>query len=133
MKIYRTTQGIVIESAGQFFLSSNTIWDDYINRDDLFAAVAAEIEALHADGSLPASIGNQVLAPIVGQEVWASGVTYLRSREARMEESKDSGGGDFYAKVYDAERPELCMANFASRSGVSESGSTVSETKRTSS
>src|SRR5204862_1018624 len=42
-----------------------------------------------------------------GQEMWAAGITYLRSREARMEESKDAGGGDFYAKVYDANRPEL--------------------------
>jgi len=39
--------------------------------------------------------------------VWAAGVTYLRSRDARMEEAKDAGGGDFYQKVYDAARPEL--------------------------
>jgi 2-dehydro-3-deoxy-D-arabinonate dehydratase len=41
------------------------------------------------------------------REVWAAGVTYYRSRDARMEESKDAGGGDFYAKVYEADRPEL--------------------------
>ena len=46
-------------------------------------------------------------APIGDQEVWAAGVTYYRSREARMEESKSAGGGDFYDRVYDAERPEL--------------------------
>jgi 2-dehydro-3-deoxy-D-arabinonate dehydratase len=46
-------------------------------------------------------------APIGSQEVWAAGVTYLRSRTARMEESKDAGGGTFYDKVYHAERPEL--------------------------
>jgi hypothetical protein len=46
-------------------------------------------------------------APIQSQEVWAAGVTYLRSRTARMEESKDAGGGTFYDKVYHAERPEL--------------------------
>jgi 2-dehydro-3-deoxy-D-arabinonate dehydratase len=45
-----------------------------------------------------------LLAPIEGQEVWAAGVTYERSRSARMEESSDS---DVYAKVYAAERPEL--------------------------
>jgi 2-dehydro-3-deoxy-D-arabinonate dehydratase len=45
--------------------------------------------------------------PIHGQEVWAAGVTYLRSKVARMEESKDAGGGDFYDKVYAADRPEL--------------------------
>ncbi|MEQ8677358.1 MAG: fumarylacetoacetate hydrolase family protein [Aggregatilineales bacterium] len=47
------------------------------------------------------------LAPVDQQEVWASGVTYERSREARQEESVD--GGDIYARVYAAERPELFM------------------------
>jgi 2-dehydro-3-deoxy-D-arabinonate dehydratase len=46
-------------------------------------------------------------APIGNQEVWAAGVTYFRSRHARMSESKSAGGGDFYDRVYDAERPEL--------------------------
>ena len=50
---------------------------------------------------------GQLLAPIASQEVWAAGVTYLRSRDARMEESKDAGGGSFYDRVYDAERPEI--------------------------
>lgn len=47
------------------------------------------------------------LAPIESQEVWAAGVTYYRSREARIAESEDAGGGDFYDRVYSAERPEL--------------------------
>lgn len=47
------------------------------------------------------------LAPIQSQEVWAAGVTYLRSRDARIDESKDAGGGTFYDRVYDAERPEI--------------------------
>ena len=46
-----------------------------------------------------------LLAPITSQEVWAAGVTYLRSREARMDESPD--GGSFYDRVYKAPRPEL--------------------------
>jgi 2-dehydro-3-deoxy-D-arabinonate dehydratase len=45
------------------------------------------------------------LPPIDTQEVWAAGVTYMRSREARQEEAQD--GGDVYARVYDAERPEI--------------------------
>jgi 2-dehydro-3-deoxy-D-arabinonate dehydratase len=45
--------------------------------------------------------------PIDSQEIWAAGVTYLRSKVARMEESKESGGDTFYDKVYDAERPEI--------------------------
>ncbi len=48
------------------------------------------------------------MAPVgSNQELWACGVTYLRSKIGRQEESKDAGGGDFYAKVYEAERPEV--------------------------
>jgi 2-dehydro-3-deoxy-D-arabinonate dehydratase len=56
-----------------------------------------------------------MLPPIDSQEIWASGVTYMRSKEARMEEAKQAGGGDFYARVYDAERPELFFKSTASR------------------
>ena len=45
------------------------------------------------------------LPPVDGQDIWAAGVTYERSREARQEEAVD--GGDIYARVYRAERPEL--------------------------
>ncbi|NWG12170.1 MAG: fumarylacetoacetate hydrolase family protein [Acidobacteria bacterium] len=54
-----------------------------------------------------------LLAPITKQEVWGAGVTYWRSREARMEES--AGGGSFYDKVYRAERPELFFKTMPSR------------------
>jgi 2-dehydro-3-deoxy-D-arabinonate dehydratase len=53
-------------------------------------------------GDVPA--GSVVLAPVESQEVWAAGVTYLRSREARVEESLDASP---YDRVYVAERPEL--------------------------
>ena len=56
-----------------------------------------------------------LLAPIGSQEVWAAGVTYLRSRDARMEESKESGGATFYDKVYEAERPELFFKSLPHR------------------
>jgi 2-dehydro-3-deoxy-D-arabinonate dehydratase len=46
-----------------------------------------------------------LLAPVDGQDIWAAGVTYARSREARQEEAID--GGDVYARVYAAERPEI--------------------------
>jgi 2-dehydro-3-deoxy-D-arabinonate dehydratase len=49
----------------------------------------------------------RLLPPIDRQEVWAAGVTYLRSRTARMEESAAVGGSDFYDMVYHADRPEL--------------------------
>src|SRR5207248_7566752 len=56
---------------------------------------------------------GRLLPPIDRQEVWAAGVTYLRSKVARMEES--AGGGSFYDKVYDAERPELFLKATPSR------------------
>jgi 2-dehydro-3-deoxy-D-arabinonate dehydratase len=62
---------------------------------------------LRAGGDPPTYDDRPLPPPIGSQEVWAAGVTYFRSRDARMEESAQSGGGDFYARVYDAERPEL--------------------------
>lgn len=61
--------------------------------------------------------GARVLCPLEGQEVWASGVTFERSREARNEEAgREVGGVDFYDRVYDAERPELFGKAAAGRS-----------------
>jgi 2-dehydro-3-deoxy-D-arabinonate dehydratase len=63
-----------------------------------------DTNSLHSEVTLKDKI---ILAPIGVQEVWAAGVTYYRSKQARMEESADSGGSTFYDKVYDADRPEL--------------------------
>src|SRR5687767_14300776 len=65
------------------------------------ADVSDSLEGLPVEGAAE----DPLLAPVEpGQEVWASGVTYQVSREARMFESKEA---EIYAKVYDAERPEL--------------------------
>lgn len=107
MKIYRTARGIIIEHDHEWFLNPHTNWNAFIDRQNLFKEILGDLKALTPDNSLVEAIDIGVLAPVVAQEVWASGVTYMRSREARMEESKDAGGGDFYAKVYEAARPEL--------------------------
>jgi 2-dehydro-3-deoxy-D-arabinonate dehydratase len=73
----------------------------------LLALPLASIRELTARALAAPAAGGPVtlLAPADGRmEVWAAGVTYFRSREARLEES---GGADFYGRVYDAERPEL--------------------------
>lgn len=59
-------------------------------------------------------IASQPWGPPIaaGTEVWGAGVTYLRSRDARIDESSTP---DVYAKVYDAERPELFLKGTASR------------------
>lgn len=107
MKIYKTPKGIVIEHADNFYRPLQTDWDALVNRSQLFTTISNELKNAKPDQALQSEIKSQVVAPIGRQEVWASGVTYMRSREARMEESKDAGGGDFYARVYEAARPEL--------------------------
>ncbi len=60
-------------------------------------------------------VDTDLLAPIGSQEVWAAGVTYLRSRVARVAESRQAGGDTFYDLVYDAARPELFLKATAPR------------------
>lgn len=112
MKIYNTTQGIIAEKDSKFFKINDLGWDQLINQPALFAFLNNEINNSESVASLDEST---ILAPIVSQEIWASGVTYLRSKTARMEESKDAGGGDFYDRVYDAERPEIFFKATAAR------------------
>jgi len=107
MKLYNTTQGIIIDNNGRFYLAEEVNWDEFVNRQNLFQYVTGELQHLEADDKLQDVVMTDLLPPISSQEVWASGVTYLRSRTARMEESKEAGGGSFYDRVYDAERPEL--------------------------
>ena len=107
MKLYKTSKGFVVEDEGQYYLSKHTNWDEFINRENLYFEVKREIQNLKPDFDYLNYIKDYLQAPIAGQEVWASGVTYLRSKNARMEESKDAGGGDFYDRVYDAPRPEI--------------------------
>jgi 2-dehydro-3-deoxy-D-arabinonate dehydratase len=104
MKLYKTRKGIVIESRDQFFLT-NENWDSFINDDNLFKKIEQILPSLQAGDN---NLINELLPPIgSNQELWACGVTYLRSKVGRQEESKASGGADFYSKVYEAERPEV--------------------------
>src|SRR5947209_5688090 len=64
------------------------------------------IEHSSTGASVPMSAVT-LLAPIDAQEVWAAGVTYLRSKTAREEESATAGGASFYDRVHTASRPEL--------------------------
>jgi 2-dehydro-3-deoxy-D-arabinonate dehydratase len=104
VKLYRTANGFYVEEAASYYRVPSTSWDALVTHDDLHAHLLSIVK-----GSEPAQdfASAKIGAPIGGQEVWAAGVTYYRSRSARMEESKTSGGGDFYDRVYSAERPEL--------------------------
>lgn len=103
MKIFNTTRGLRVEHEDRFFDIAVSGMDDLLSCDDLQGRLRECIAGKPVD----APPQSDLLAPVQTQEVWASGVTYYRSRNARMEESKDAGGGSFYDRVYAAERPEL--------------------------
>lgn len=111
MRIYRTASGYTVEEQDVFYLprkisGSGESWKSLTTQDDLNGFLRAQIqEGKWIEGARPEL--KVLRAPIAQQEVWAAGVTYYRSREARIHESKSAGGGDFYDRVYDAERPEL--------------------------
>jgi 2-dehydro-3-deoxy-D-arabinonate dehydratase len=83
-------------------------WDELVNDNDVIGRLSELIQKGRPDSALKEAIRSP-LAPLVSQEIWAAGVTYYRSRVARMEESEIAGGGNFYDRVYDAQRPELFL------------------------
>lgn len=115
MKIYKTKSGILLEHQESYYLLKSHDWDRYINDDNLYEKTMDEIGEMPPIKNGPELIANELEAPIQNQEVWASGVTYYNSKLGRQEESKDAGGGSFYAHVYEAERPELFFKSPAHR------------------
>jgi 2-dehydro-3-deoxy-D-arabinonate dehydratase len=115
MKIYKTDTSIIIESGGMIYPSRYVSWDSFINQDDFYTNIQVETSGTKPMGPVDLLNSLEIQAPIQSQEIWAAGVTYTRSRDARMEESRDSGGGSFYDKVYDAVRPELFFKATAHR------------------
>ena len=102
MRLYRTSGCCFVEEDSTWYRLPDEDWQALTTRDDLRAYLQREILKLE-----PCAAEQELLAPIGEQEVWAAGVTYYRSRTARMEESQTAGGGSFYDRVYHAERPEL--------------------------
>ena len=107
MKLYRTNAGCVIEHENVFYSTGNVSWDALVTHEDLEDYLKKSVTGLSKLSRSPLDDCASLHAPIGTQEVWAAGVTYFRSRDARMEESKSAGSGDFYDRVYRAERPEL--------------------------
>ena len=102
IRLYMCTNGPLVEVDGRFFAIRDANWNELFNDPSLrerlveYARNAPETEPPRPDN---------LLAPIGHQEVWAAGVTYWRSRTARMAESE--GTADAYDRVYTAERPEI--------------------------
>ena len=102
-RLFATAGGLILEHNAEFLAPSRPLeLDSVFHSPDpvaLISRVLADARATEPPSNLR--------APLQSQEVWAAGVTYLRSRTARMEEAKDAGGGTFYDRVYEADRPEL--------------------------
>jgi 2-dehydro-3-deoxy-D-arabinonate dehydratase len=109
MHLFRTQWGAIgLYGTKRFEIRED--WDALINREGLLdhlRSISEDKQVSYKEDQHPAPIGTQ--------EVWAAGVTYYRSRSARIEESKDAGGGTFYDRVYEAERPELFFKSTAWR------------------
>jgi 2-dehydro-3-deoxy-D-arabinonate dehydratase len=103
VRLYRTTRGVFVEENGNFFAAESNDWDGLIASPGLI-----ELARTWCDGAAVEDFDpSNIVAPVVSQEVWAAGVTYYRSRDARIEESKETGGSTFYDRIYSAVRPEL--------------------------
>ena len=114
MKLFKTKNGILIQKSDNYY-AVNENWDSFVNDDNLFdklEKIASENDSIDNGEEL---ITSGLEAPIGSQELWASGVTYFRSKQGRQEESKKAGGADFYQHVYEAERPELFFKATANR------------------
>ena len=112
MKIFKQGDTAYIVHDGRFY-KTNRDWDLLINRKALHQQLLKDCSGF--DQIIESYVAGPFDPPVQSQELWASGVTYLRSREARVAESKSAGGGDFYDRVYDAERPELFFKAAAHR------------------
>jgi 2-dehydro-3-deoxy-D-arabinonate dehydratase len=110
LHVFATTSGLRLRTADGWSHAPGLSFDDLF-QSDTPAALAYEAASLRAEEPRP----EELLAPVQNQEIWAAGVTYLRSRDARMEESEGSGANRLYDLVYDAERPEIFFKATARR------------------
>src|SRR5439155_18526856 len=96
-------------------------WDgetvEVLDHDEPLRALRGEGEVV---ATMPAA-SARLLAPIRAPEIWCAGVTYERSRDARLEEA-ETDARDVYALVYDADRPELFMKDAQMRRTVGPGG-----------
>lgn len=101
LHVYRTDEGMVVCRDGDWMRLPEVLWDEWFQADSPLEWLNVRLAYAQPRESLDVP----PLSPVLSQEVWAAGVTYYRSRSARMEES--DGAADCYDRVYDADRPEL--------------------------
>lgn len=112
--IFSTQQGLRFLSEGRWFAAGSDFTFDALFRSSHPADLVAETLAT-ATGCEEFDLSAPLFPPVGSQETWAAGVTYYRSRDARMEEAEQAGGDVFYDKVYEAERPELFLKSTPTR------------------
>jgi 2-dehydro-3-deoxy-D-arabinonate dehydratase len=112
MKLFRSVHGLSLEKDGQLYqVEQHLLSRLFRSGRGEIGEILSGIELLEKQSDLR----NQ-LPPVLDEtEIWASGVTYLRSKSARMEESEKAGGDIFYDLVYEAQRPELFFKSMGSR------------------
>ena len=117
MRLYKLPSSTLLQTDSQFLAGPQLDWDNLLAQENLGEHLKNESKNWKEISEAEANqlISSGLLAPMGNQEIWAAGVTYYRSRTARMEESQDSGGADFYDKVYNADRPELFFKATANR------------------
>lgn len=114
IRLYKTTTGIFAYYQDRYYQLEQE-WDTLVNQSALFNSLRTTLHGLPEAASAGEAISSHLLPPIGAQEIWAAGVTYFRSKVARMEESEVAGGASFYDMVYEAERPELFFKSVAHR------------------
>jgi 2-dehydro-3-deoxy-D-arabinonate dehydratase len=107
--LYQTIGGLAVSdrAGGSLRSLASGTFDDFFRGVKILSELAEYSTTGNAGQEVDVDTGIGLLPPIGTQEVWAAGVTYLRSRSARMEESSAAGGASFYDRVYNAHRPEL--------------------------
>lgn len=114
MKLFKVKEGIIILDRDRFYMHEGD-WDKIVNIKNPVLTLREKINQVLSDDEAIQLLEHSLLPPIGSQEVWAAGVTYLRSRDARKEEAAASGGADLYDKVYEADRPELFFKSLPHR------------------
>lgn len=116
IKIYRDHDDYVLENLERIIRVQEFSLDALFQANSPADYLAPFFESAHSEviHQFP-SEKHPWQAPVENQEIWAAGVTYMRSKSARMEESEQSGGDHFYNLVYEAKRPELFFKSTGSR------------------
>ncbi|CAM4225099.1 2-dehydro-3-deoxy-D-arabinonate dehydratase [Paenibacillus endophyticus] len=126
MRLIRYQDGVrkalaaVTDEETAFALKDNDVWELFHRAEQQGKTPLEIINADISDGTPLVEEWNtlELLSPVDAPEIWAAGVTYQRSREARNYEAtggKADAGATFYDLVYDAERPELFFKSTSAR------------------